>query len=434
LRDVLVTAVVFGSLPFIIFWRPHLGALMWVWISMMNPHRLSFGFAYNFPFAQVIAISTLLGLAFTRQRRPFPLTWISGLMLAFLAWMSFTSLFAMQPPDVVFDAWLRVLKTQVMVLATMMLILGRAQIEQLIWTIVVSVGFYGVKGGVWTVLRGGVDRVWGPPGTFIEGNNELALALVMLLPLMYYLAQTASRRWIKYGLWGAMAACTFSILGSQSRGALLALGALILLLGAKSNRPVLMTVLLVVGLAGAVAFMPETWTARMNTIETYDQDASAVGRIQTWQTIWNMVLHRPIVGAGFDLANPLMYQMYATEPGIQEFAPHSIYFQVLGEHGFIGLALYLALGVTVWRRCRKLAKMTAIQPGLEWVPLLMRMVQVSLIGFAVGGAFLGLLHYDLPYYLAAIVVLTEAAVREFETKAVRDQPGPAPTPKETQRV
>ena len=136
-------------------------------------------------------------------------------------------------------------------------------------------------------------------------------------------------------------------------------------------------------------------------------------RIQVWQTIWNMVLQRPIVGAGFDLDNPLLFQLYAANPNQQDFAPHSIYFQVLGEHGFVGLALYLALAAVVWWRSKKLAELAEGGQGLEWLPLLMRMVQVSLLGFAVGGAFLGLLHYDLPYYFAAIVVLAEAEVREL---------------------
>jgi len=434
MRDLLLTAIVFGSLPFILFWRPHLGALLWVWISMMNPHRLSYGFAYNFPFAQVIAITTLVGLLFTRHRRPFPLTPVSGLLLAFLAWMSFTALFALQPADVVFDVWWRVVKTQIMLLATLMLIRGRAQIDQLIWTIVISVGFYGVKGGVWTILRGGVHTVWGPPGSYIEGNNELALALVMLLPLMYYLAHTGSKRWLRYGLWAAMGACTFSILGSQSRGALLALGTLVVLLGTKSNRPILVTAVLLAGLACAVAFMPDHWSARMNTIEAFEQDASAMGRIQTWQTIWNMVLHRPVVGAGFDLASPLLFQLYAPVPDLQVLGPHSIYFQALGEHGFVGLGLYLALGLVIWRRARMLALLAAGQPDLEWLPILMRMVQVSLLGFAVGGAFLGLLHYDLPYYLAAIVVLAEAEMRERRAMAPSPKMKDVTTSQETQRV
>ena len=157
-------------------------------------------------------------------------------------------------------------------------------------------------------------HVWGPTGTYIEGNNELALALVILLPLMYYLAQTSTKRWVRYGLWASMGACTFSILGSQSRGALVALGALVLLLGTKSQRPVIVTAVLVIVMAGAVAFMPDSWTSRMSTIETYDQDASAMSRIKTWKTIWNLALDRPIVGAGFDLDNPLIFQLYRRGP------------------------------------------------------------------------------------------------------------------------
>ena len=393
---------------------------MWVWISMMNPHRLTFGFAYQLPFAMIIAIATLVGLVFSRGRKTLPLTPISLLLLAFVAWMSITSLFAMQPADVVYVSWSQVIKTQFMLFVTMMLIRGRKQIDQLIWVIVISVGFYGVKGGIWTLTSGGQNLVWGPPGSFIEGNNELGLALAMLIPLMYYLAATTSKKWIKYGMWAAIGACVFSILGSHSRGAFLAIGAAAVFLGIKSGRPIVTTAVLVLALAGAAAVMPENWTERMGTIETYQSDASAISRLQTWETIWNMVKSRPIFGAGFDLANPQLYEMYSPYPDMEVYGPHSIYFQVLGEHGFVGLALFLALGVTIWRRGKKLALACMGEPGLEWVPLLMRMVQVSLLVFATGGAFLGLLHYDLPYFLGAIVVLTEVAVAEQKSeKSVR---------------
>src|SRR4029079_2232586 len=124
-------------------------------------------------------------------------------------------------------------------------------------------------------------------------------------------------------------------------------------------------------------------------------DASAVSRLQTWETIWIMVKDRPIFGAGFDLADDELFRRYSPYPDMESFAPHSIYFQVLGEHGFVGLALFLALGLSIWRRSKTLARTCSDQPGLEWVPLLMRMVQVSLVAFGAGGAFLGLLHYDL---------------------------------------
>lgn len=387
----------------------------------MNPHRLTFGFAYQFPFAMIIAIATLFGLLFAKQRKTLPLTPVTVLMLAFVAWMSITSLFALQPPDVIYVTWSQVMKTQLMLFVTMMLIRGRKQIDQLIWAIVISIGFYGVKGGIWTLTSGGENRVWGPPGSFIEGNNELGLALTMLIPLMYYLARTASKKWIRYGMWAAMGACAFSILGSHSRGAFLAIGVAALFLGIKSGRPIVITAVLLLALAGAATYMPDNWINRMGTIETYQSDASAVSRLQTWETIWNMVKSRPIVGAGFDLANQQLFDTYSPYPDMEVYAPHSIYFQVLGEHGFVGLALFLALGLTIWRRSKKLALACMDLSGLEWVPPLMRMVQVSLVAFAAGGAFLGLLHYDLPYYLAAIVVLAEVAMTDMQSGKTRQQ-------------
>lgn len=416
MRGLIVFAIVFASLP-VILYRPYIGALMWVWISMMNPHRLTFGPAYTFPFAMVIAITTLFAWFVSRERKSFPLTPISLLMLAFVGWMSITSLFALQPYPVVMNVLMQVLKTQLMLFVTMMLIRGRREIDLLIWAIVISVGYFGVKGGIWTLFTGGANRVWGPPDSWIEGNNELGLAIAMLVPMMYYLAQTTGKRVLRYAMWLAMAFCALAVLGTHSRGDLLAAIAGTVFLGVKTRRPLLLTVLFAVVLAGAVAFMPENWTQRMETIETYQNDASAMSRIDTWHTIWNMALHRPIVGAGFDLANPFLYQMYEVVQNQAVLGPHSIYFQALGEHGFVGLALYLALGIAVWWRSGRLAARCASEPDFAWVVLLMRMTQVSLVIFAVGGAFLGLLHYDLPYYLAGIVVLTHLTVAESRLRA-----------------
>jgi probable O-glycosylation ligase (exosortase A-associated) len=416
MRSLMVFAIVFASLP-IILYRPYVGALMWVWISMMNPHRLTFGAAYSFPFAMVIAITTLIAWLVSRQRKSFPVTQVSMLMIAFVAWMCVTSLFALQPYSDVVENLSQVLKTQLMLLVTMMLIRGKREIDLLIWAIVISVGYFGVKGGIWTIFTGGQNRVWGPPGSWIEGNNELGLAIAMLIPLMYYLSQTAGKRIVRYGLYLAMVFCAFAILGTHSRGDLLAVIAGTVFLGIKTRRPVLLTVVFAVALAGAIAFMPENWTQRMETIETYQKDASAMSRIDTWRMIWNMALHRPIFGAGFDLANPFVYQQYEVIQNQAVLGPHSIYFQALGEHGFVGLALYLALGIAVWWRSSRLAAQCANDPDLAWVVLLMRMTQVSIVVFAVGGAFLGLLHYDLPYYLAGIVVLTHVTVAESRPRA-----------------
>jgi probable O-glycosylation ligase (exosortase A-associated) len=177
-----------------------------------------------------------------------------------------------------------------------------------------------------------------------------------------------------------------------------------LFLGVKSSRPVLMTVLTISLLGLLVAFMPENWSNRMATIQSHEDD-SAQSRLQTWRMIWNLALHRPINGAGFDIATPEIWATYAVEPWTRAYSAHSIYFQVLGEHGFVGIFLFLAIGIATWRLCTKIAKASKGNVELEWAARLARTIQVSLMCFATGGAFLNLANYDLPYYLAAIAAL-----------------------------
>jgi O-antigen ligase len=117
------------------------------------------------------------------------------------------------------------------------------------------------------------------------------------------------------------------------------------------------------------------------------------------------------VGVGFGADNQAVFARYAPLDGDfavfrgRVFVAHSIYFQMLGEHGFVGLALFLLLGLTTWRAARAIAKRTKDDPEFgPWMPALMRMVQVSLIGFAAGGAFLSIAYLDLPYYIMGFVV------------------------------
>ena len=85
-----------------------------------------------------------------------------------------------------------------------------------------SIGFYGAKGGFYVLRTGGeTGRVYGPPGGFISGNNELALALLMILPLMFFLRRHESNVSVRRGLWLLIALTVISILGSFSRGAFL---------------------------------------------------------------------------------------------------------------------------------------------------------------------------------------------------------------------
>jgi hypothetical protein len=239
----------------------------------------------------------------------------------------------------------------------------------------------------------------------------------MLIPLMWYLAQTTSKKWVKYGMWAAIAACAFSILGSHSRGAFLAIGVATLFLGIKSGRPIVFTIGLVLALAGAVTLMPDNWIDRMGTIESYRSDASAVSRLQTWETIWNMVIRRPIVGAGFDLANPQLFQTYSPYPDMEAYAPHSIYF-VLGETASAWASRVPRPGPdhlasqqeTHWR---------ANLPGLEWVPLRCAWCRSAWCG----GRWRFSACCTMTSLLSGAVVLVEVADRQQSEKRDGSRPG-----------
>src|SRR3546814_19118742 len=101
----------------VLFRSPHVGILAWCWISYMNPHRLSWGFAYEFPVAMMIGLSTLAAWVLSKEPKKLPISDVSALMLAFVVWMSFANLFAMVP-DLEFEQWPQSVKILLMTFVT----------------------------------------------------------------------------------------------------------------------------------------------------------------------------------------------------------------------------------------------------------------------------------------------------------------------------
>jgi probable O-glycosylation ligase (exosortase A-associated) len=424
MRDVLITLMVLGSLPYI-FKKPWFGMVMWIWISVMNPHSQGWGFARTYPFAAIIAVATLGSMLVSKDKKTLPMTPVTVVFLLFAMWMSVSAVFAIHA-DRVADQWIKVYKIMGMTLVVLMLLTGRKQIEWMIWTVVVSIGFYGVKGGIFTIQTGGNYRVWGPENTFIDGNNEVALAFVMVIPLMLFLRTLIPNKWGRRAMIAAMLLCALAALGSYSRGAALAIGAMAFFLWLKSREKLTLGLLMAVAVPLLLVFMPSQWHDRIDTIDNYQQDGSAMGRINAWWMAYNLAKDRPLVGGGFQIYDDVVFQLYAPNPA-DIHAAHSIYFQTLGEHGFVGLFLYLLLGVLTWRTGSWIVRHARPHAQLRWAADLATMVQVSLLGFAVGGAFLSLVYFDVPYYLMAGLVATRLVV-EAELKRMREAPAAASAP------
>ncbi|HLX29942.1 MAG TPA: putative O-glycosylation ligase, exosortase A system-associated, partial [Casimicrobiaceae bacterium] len=381
--------------------------------SLMNPHRLAWGPAFNFPFAAIVAGTTLLGLVLTRDRRSLPMTPPVIMLMVFVVWMCVTSVFAIYP-NLIGEMFSRVMKIQLMVLVTLALVHTRKQLLIFLWIVVLSIGFYGLKGGFFTLRGGGTNLVWGPAGSFIEGNNELALAIIIIIPMLFYLRGLLRNALLRWGIVLAMVFCALGALGSHSRGALLAIAAMCLQLWLRSRRKFVSGIALVAIGMTLVAFMPEGWDRRMETIETYQQDSSAMGRINAWMMAYHLAKDRPL-GGGFEVTTPELFARYAPVP-TDIHAAHSIYFEVLGEHGFLGLAIYLLFWIATWRSASWVAKNAARSEQTRWAVDLAKMSQVSLFGFFVGGAFLSLAYFDLPYDVMIVVVVCRRIV-EMHVKA-----------------
>jgi len=398
MRDLFVTLVVLGMLPAVLF-QPWVGVMLWSWIGYMNPHRLAYGFATDFPFAMLIALFTMVGLLFSKEDKKIPWTREIVILAVFVFWMFVTSIFAIHESL----AWVqfeKVIKIQVMTFIALMIMGSQKRLIYLAWIIVLSLGFYGIKGGIFTILTGGGFRVQGPYGTFIGGNNEIGLALIMIIPLMRFLQLQAKQFYVRHGMTVAMLLTFVAVLGTQSRGALVGVTAMTLFLILKSRKKFIFLLLIVAAAPIAFNFMPQSWHDRMETMQNYEEDKSAMGRIDAWTFAFNKALERPLNGGGFEAF-----------AGMTD--AHSIYFEVLGEHGFVGLGLFLSLGFLTWFSGSWVARKSKKVDELKWCYDLATMLQVSLIGYAVSGAFLGLAYFDLFYHLIAMMVLTKVFVIKY---------------------
>jgi len=389
---------------------PMIGLMTWSWLSYMNPHRFTFGFGYTFPFVAIAAGVTFIAFLLAKNERfSFPLTPVSSVWLVFTIWVTISALFALVPEDA-FQEWTRLIKIQLMILMTFILVNNKKRILLLVWVIVLSIGYYGVKGGLFSLLTGLQYRVIGPPSTFFSENNTMALVILMVIPLMYFLFLHSKYKWVRYGLLAAMLLSFVSVLGSYSRGALLGLMAMsfFLWLGSR-NKTAIMTIVLSALLIGA-PFVPQKWYDRMDTIKDYKQDESAMGRINAWEFAVNVANDSPFIGGGFRVFTPELFQIYAPDP--EHYADaHSIYFEVLGEQGYMGLILFLMIWLLTFLEARKIKKMVKGRGDIQWMSDLVKMVQVGLIAYLATGAFLGLAYFDLPYHYMSIVVITGVLCR-----------------------
>ncbi|WP_137180328.1 putative O-glycosylation ligase, exosortase A system-associated [Roseomonas sp. AR75] len=404
--------------------QPFVGAMLWSWISFMNPHREVWGFATNLPYAMVIFIATAISCIIAKEPKRFEVNAVTVLLLLFGVFITFTTITGIGLQSVMWHRWNITIKTIIGALLVACLLTSRRRIHAMIWLMVISIGYYGVKGGIFTGMTGGGFRVVGPPDTIIADRNHIAVALLVTVPLMNYLRLQSKHYIIRVGLLAAAGLTLLGAIGSQSRGALVALAATAMVLWWRSKKKIVSALVLFGCIAAILAFMPDSWVQRMNTITNYEEDASAMGRVRIWTASWLLALQYPLTGVGFRaMYNQDIVNMVA--PDVRARAVHSIYFEVLGEHGFIGFFIWIGMTIAGAIYAQRLMKLAKNRPELSWAGDLGRMVQVSIVAYLAGGTFLSLSYWDFYW---AILLVTAAAYKialaqvAAEAPARRQQP------------
>ena len=412
MRDALVVLFIFAAL-LVALRYPFVGVLTWAWFTLMTPHQLAYG-TFGIPLNLVIAAVTIGSLVIHGQFKRGGFDAITIFLFVFSGWLFVSQTFSLDAENSAeyFD---RFIKTILFVIVCAQVATDKLRLHALLWIVVLSLGYFGAKGALFTLATLGEYRVQGIPNTVLEDNNHMGIALATLLPLILYLRGEVTKPWIRHGLIALFVMTIVSIIGTHSRGAFISL----IMFGGyfwlkSSHKFSILAALMLVTLP-AIAFMPAKWTERMATIGEATQDASFMGRIDAWVINYKLAEENPITGGGLrNSYEKEIAQQVAPLRAESAKAAHSIYFEILGGTGFVGLALYLGILGSAFLSARMIYLRRKKAGADDWILRFGYFSQISLAVFCVGGASVSLEMWD-GYWL--VIAMIAALSRLAETEA-----------------
>jgi probable O-glycosylation ligase (exosortase A-associated) len=411
---------------------PAVGVGVWTWLSLGNPHREVYGALGQQPLVAMIAGITLVCWFVLERRRTTVSTSIVLFSLALFAVLIVATLNSVSPA-ISWELYDRHWKTMALFALFYLCLDQKNRINLLLTIIVISLTYWGVKGGLTFIASAGQHQFGGPGRSMIGDRNHLAVALAMTLPLVLYLAKIYSAHpLLRWGLYGVAGLTALAAIGTYSRGGTIALIVVIGLLALRARRRVFGILFGVVSLVGLVVLVPQEFVERMSTIETAaEEDKSFQTRLVSWYVYFQAGLDRPLTGVGpgaaqrgqvyFSYAPPEEMFGYLPDRG---YAAHSLYFQVWGEYGVTGFAVYMGFilyTLLSLRRTRRLARRLADD---HWGGELANALFVAIVGFCVGAAALSLAFYDGFLLMLALA----AGLKEVVEQELREADVAAPVP------
>lgn len=418
MRDLLLVILLFVAVFYAIK-RPYLGVAVWTWISLTAPANWAFGYSQNFRLNFTIVLVTAFAYLMAKRAPPTRLTALGVLVLLFGGWTLITTNANLNvDSDWVWSTWIEFIKVVALFVFVFLTVSKRNHIDTLVWAIVLSISAYAGMEAVKFILSGGGHRITGRAGIIID-RNDLAVAINMCIPLLIYLIETVKHKHLKLGLMVLLGLNLLSIIGTYSRGGFIGLAILGMFFWMRSRHKVAWTLVAILSLPVLYQMAPSDWKDRQNTVSTaVEEDLSFIGRLWAWKISALIAIDHPVTGGGFRaVMDPVLWARYApytpdftvveTPPipmYIHPKAAHNIYLQVLGDHGFVGLFLFMAILLRTVIMTRS-NHHHGRKRGVVWYSKLSSAIGLSMVGYCITGGNVSLAYFDLLYALLGIVAV-----------------------------
>lgn len=420
--------------------RPWMLTFAYLYVDLLQPQRIGFGLLNDAPISFIFALLAVAAFFFERKKS-LRFGAIQALMVAFILWFTLTTQWAILPDSRLWDKWDASWKSVGFAAFIPFVLVTRRRIEAVVALIVLAVGLVASNAAIKTLLGGGG---YGTLSMIVETNKGIyessvaSTLAVTIVPLAFYLARYShllpKARLFQLLPWGIAFSAALVTIGSEARTGFVCLAALAGMMFWASRRKIAFAF---AGLALAIValpFLPQNFIDRMKTIGTYQQDTSASARTEVWKWTLQFVKEHPF-GGGFQV-----FRINSIEINIPQYAPdgvtligtrtkeqrarafHSAYFEVLGEHGYLGFGIWLSiLLLTQWQLHRVRQRFRNLTPEDAWIPALARAVAQSIAVYMVGALFTGIAFQTSLYTFIAVSVSLIHYVEARDARFARDR-------------
>jgi putative inorganic carbon (HCO3(-)) transporter len=406
--------------------------LGYVWVDTFRPQDVAYIILNQLNVAMIMGIVAIGGYLLLDRRAPPRLTLETVLQIGMVLWVNLTMLWA-QVPDAAWDKWDWAFKTLVFATFVPWVIRSRVQIEAFAQTYVFSLAANFVPFGLKTLISGGG---YGTNLGLAQGNSGLAeggllsTVCLMAVPLAIHLAQhnqlMPRLKLVPLGYWFIAGLAVVTAIGTYERSALIGIIVLGIFMWVRSRHKVGYGVVALIVASLLIYTTSSAWNARVSTIGNFAQENSAYTRVLVWRWTLQFTAMHPF-GGGFQtsLINHIELPANGDQPATVEYgrAFHSIYFEMLGEQGYPGLALFLLITATTFIKLRRLAKRAVAYPELDWVVSLSNALQSGLAVFMTSGAFVGIAFQPMYWYFIAMSISLNAYMGRVENQATSPATG-----------